>query len=105
MGVIMEIDWNEFADWTATKTGSVDFNSSSNCAIAQYLSHKFPESSVWVGFKIVSVPDHGNFSIPNDISNYIRDYVDKLSDGMGNPTIIDWSQVATDLKEMGYGSH
>lgn len=100
MGVIMEIDWNEFADWTATKKGRVDFNSSGDCAIAQYLSHKFPESSVWVGFKIVSVPDHGNFSIPNDISNYIRDYVDEY--GL-DTAFIDWSQVTTDLKEMGYG--
>lgn len=103
-----EIDWNEFADWTATKEGYFKPGDSTECAIAQYLKITFPEIeklyiSVWYEQYCIGRETH---KIPENIEHLVIEFDQRPVDSEnGESQICYWSEFTERLRSLGYGTN
>lgn len=102
------IDWNDFADWATKQTGNVDLNSSSHCAIAQYMKNVVNIQNFFVVYEYICViMPQERIMIPKDIADYIMETGEGLQNSphydYDNPTKTPWSEISAAIKEMGYG--
>lgn len=101
------IDWNGFADYAATKTGTINLDDSGFCAIGSYLHFTYPDVySISVSFTTAMILKNGTWlkhTIPKNIADYIEARFRK-DDENTDAARFPWPVMAKALKEMGYGN-
>ena len=66
------IDIKDFADFAGKQSGSFDYISNTDCALAQYLKDRNPDSDIWVGGDFYNI-DGEHHEMQSDLADALTE--------------------------------